>query len=183
MIKTVNNIINTISDILFNIMIMGDDRVGIFYRVISWIKITLIISPLTYLGDILGLWITDNHTFVTFVILAVLINLILGGIKHKKMNTFNWLVLFKKTGFIVIILICVYSILEMSLIIARQNIITDIFRITLQISTILYPGSKVIRNGYILSNGKYPPDWVMKKVYNFETDGNLKEFMDINKKS
>ena len=41
--------------------------------------------------------------------------------------------------------------------------------------TLFFPASKGIKSIFIISNGEYPPKWMMKKVYNYENDGDLNE--------
>lgn len=74
------------------------------------------------------------------------------------------------------VLLITYVGLEMILIVARKNMVTDAFRVALQVATLMYPLSKVFKNVYILTNGEYPPEWLMKKIYNFNKKGDLKDF-------
>jgi hypothetical protein len=56
------------------------------------------------------------------------------------------------------------------------------FKILIQVVTLLYPVSKVLKNIYILSNKQFPPAFIMDKIYNFEKNGDLKDLFDTDKK-
>jgi len=68
-----------------------------------------------------------------------------------------------------------YTILEMMHLRLGDNLLANGFKITIELSTLLYPGSKVMKNLYILSNKQFPPAFIMERLYNFEKTGNLKD--------
>ena len=76
------------------------------------------------------------------------------------------------------IVIIGYVMLEMLRYTAGDNLAGEIFRILIQISTLLFPISKVLKNIFILSKGKYPPKFFMQRLYNFEKTGDLKDLFD-----
>lgn len=160
-----------ISIITFNILILSDKNNSIDDRLYSFSKLILLSAPVAFIMDIIGGWFTDNSEFSTYVIACILINMVIGGIRHRK--TFSWIQLLIKTGLMFLVLVAVYAGLEMMLKIARDNIITELFRIALQISTLMYPLSKAFKNIFILTNGEHPPAWVMKRFYKFHKDGDL----------
>lgn len=168
----------TITGFTMNIIIIGDGKLHRFERMISWLKVHLIIAPLTFALDSLGIWFTDNKAFVSFIATAVCFNLGVGAYTHwKKANDFQWSVLLLKTAEMLIILITTYTVLEMVLILSENSLMTSLFRVTLQVSTLMYPISKILKNIHIISNGEYPPAWLMRRAYNFQKDGDLKNFI------
>ena len=40
---------------------------------------------------------------------------------------------------------------------------------------------KPLKNIFILSEGEHPPKWLMQRIYNFQNNGDLKEFMSLKK--
>lgn len=100
-----------------------------------------------------------------------------------KKKTFSWLVLIVKTGAMILVTFVTYMILELILIVAGSNILTEGFRAALQVATLLYPASKILKNIFILSNGEYPPEWVMKKLHDFQKNGDLSEFLKQKKEN
>jgi len=42
--------------------------------------------------------------------------------------------------------------------------------------TLLYPVSKAVKHIFILSKGKYPPQWIIAALYQYEKNGKLKDF-------
>ena len=64
---------------------------------------------------------------------------------------------------------------------AGDNMISEGFQILLQVTTLFYPASKGLKSVFVLSNGEYPPKWMMKRVYNFEEEGDLAELFKSKK--
>lgn len=74
-----------------------------------------------------------------------------------------------------------YTMLEIIKLRLGDNILAQGFGTIIEVSTILYPGSKVLKNLYILSNKQFPPAFIMERLYNFEKSGNINDLID-NKK-
>ena len=74
-----------------------------------------------------------------------------------------------------------YIVFEIIISAARPEVVASGFRSALQVATLAYPGAKILKNVHIYSNGEHPPQWIMKKLYNFEKNGDLKAFLETNK--
>lgn len=175
-----NFITKFIESVKFNLIILADDKFEKDERIYSFIKIMSVSGPFAFVLNLMGAWFNDNQVFAIFVIAAIIINAAFGAGMHLKRKSFRFIIFLKKTGIMVAALLLTYVGIEMVLIIAKQNIVTDVFRIALQVTTILYPFSKVFKNVYILTNGEYPPKWIMEKVYNFQSNGDLRKFLENN---
>lgn len=136
------------------------------------------LAPIAFILSGLSLWFNNNQTFFSFIICTLLINIIIGAWKHKRAGTFKWKTFFWKNIEMWFIIILIYPLLEMLSILAGDNFIGEGFKVLIQISTILYPGSKILKNGYILSNRKFPPGFLMERLYKFEKTGNLNELFE-----
>lgn len=53
------------------------------------------------------------------------------------------------------------------------------FRVVLQMTTLIYPLSKILKNIFIISKGEHPPEWIMKRIYNFQENGDLSAFLEV----
>ena len=169
---------DTLVGFSLNIMVIGDTKFSRLERFISWVKVHLILSPLTFVLSSMGIWFDDNKKFTSFLLAVITANILIGAYTHsKKLRNFSWKILMVKTWEMCMMLIVTYAVLEMVILLAADNVLTDLFRITLQVSTMMYPISKVLKNVYIISGGEYPPEWIMKRVYNFEKDGDLRNFI------
>lgn len=167
-------------NVFFKFIFLSDSRVDLAYKTEVWAKMVMSSSIVIFISDWLGIWFQTNKQFATFVLTAIVINAGLGMWKHMKHKTFRWEIFFKKTGLMVAIVILSYVLLEMLVNTAGNNYITDGFKVMIQVSTLFYPSSKALKNIFILSSGEYPPKWLMEKVYNFESDGNLSSFLSSN---
>ena len=82
----------------------------------------------------------------------------------------------------VFIIVAVFISLSLLSIPLDESEMGKIFKRVVQLTTLLYPVSKILKNAFILTNGKYPPQFIMKALYNYEREGKLKDFFDeINK--
>lgn len=161
------------SGLFYKLIFLAEERVSVLSKILIWFEMILSSAVVVYLLDLFNGWFSDNKDFVSFVIITIMINAGLGFWRHKRNNTFNWEEFFKKTGMMILIIILSYILLEMIRSVAGENYVTNAFEALIQVTTLLYPGSKALKSLFILSNGEYPPRWLMTKIYNFENDGNL----------
>lgn len=164
-----------------NLLILGDSNFSNIEKINSWWEVIKRLAPASFILGILGFWFDNNVHFFLGAISFIILNMGLGMVMHWKRKTFNWEDFWKKTLTMSIVIIIAYYVLEVVLSIAGTGVIVSGFRAVLQAATLLYPGSKILKNVFILSRGEYPPEWLMKKVYNFNKNGDLKEFLTTEK--
>lgn len=145
------------------------------------IKLLAAFGPIAFLLETISMWFQNNKEFVTGFIIIVSLNAWLGIKKHRKLKTFNWETFYKKTSLMLMVVIVTYVLLSIIGKFAGDNIISEGFQILLQVTTLFYPASKGLKSIFVLSNGEYPPKWIMNRVYNFEEEGNLGELFKSNK--
>lgn len=138
-------------------------------------------APMAIFLNFIGLWWHDNHQFGMFMMGAMLINLVIGVFFHHRNKSLDIKEMLVKSGEMSVIVIATYTILEMIRYTLGDNMLSEAFRATIQVATILYPGSKIFKNCYLLSNGKFPPKFVMENIYNFEKNGDLRRFINFKK--
>lgn len=171
----IKNLSIMILKFLSKIALLADDQPS------TWEKlkhIALIIStcgPIVWLSEGVTGWYIVNKQFAGFILVCVICNLIIGAWYHYKMGTFKWEELLKKNTLMITVLAFSYTMLEMLRITAGENFAADGFRIIIQLSSLLYPVSKCLKNLYILSNKQFPPAFIMERLYNFEKTGNIKD--------
>lgn len=163
-----------------DIIIASNDDVNIWDRIISAIKSIGTLTPVSLVMSGLGLWFENNLMFFTFTIISILINMGFGGWMHWSKGTFSLETLLYKNIKMTFIVLVSYMMLEfIAQIMGIDNTIGEIFEKTIQIATLLYPVGKVLKNLFILSDGKHPPEFIMKKIYNFQKTGDLKDFIEF----
>lgn len=79
------------------------------------------------------------------------------------------------------VVIVVYILLSIVGKFAGDSIVSECFQILVQVMTLFYPASKALKSIFVLSDEDYPPKWIMKKVYNFEEDGDLGDLFKTTK--
>jgi hypothetical protein len=153
------------------------DKLKYFFQVISTL------GPIVMIFEGLSGWFIENKRFSILIIAALILNLGVGVWYHLKMNSFSWEEFILKNAKMAAILILAYTMLEMIAITAGQNILADGYRTLIQVSTLLWPGGKALKNLYILSNKQFPPAFIMERLYNFEKTGNLNDLFPDQDKS
>jgi len=166
----------------YRLILIVDKKPTWIDRVRYWFEVTPFFSGFCYLLDGIDLWFTTNKQFVTFAIIAVVINIAYGMYYHHKTNTFDYGELLRKASKMIVTIIVSYVLLDMLRVTAGDNIAGEIFKILIQIMTLLYPISKTLKQVYILSNKEFPPEFIMTKLYNFEKNGDLTEFFNTKQK-
>lgn len=159
------------------LILIFDNHISVSDRLINFAKIYILIAPMSLILDSLDLWFKTNKEFATGLTLIIFLNMIIGAISHKIIRKFKWKTLLIRTCETVGVTLVTYIVLEIILGIAGKNAITNLFEVTLQVTTLLYPASKILKNLFIISNGKYPPKWIMQKVYDFQESGDLSQFL------
>jgi len=167
--------------IFFTIILVADEKPTYYEKLIYIFKLLMTFSPIVILLEAFNLWYVNNKQFFSFVLGALLINMFVGAWYHRKMKTFSWELFLKRNALMWAVLIPVYTLLEMLRLTAGDNMIGEGFKVVIQITTLLYPISKALKNFYILSNKQFPPQFIMNKIYNFEKTGDIKEFFNKEK--
>lgn len=163
-----------------DIVVASSDDATLSDRVASWFKSLLTFTPILLIMNGFNVWFEDNVMFFSFTILTIFINMILGGFMHWYRKTFSLEELLIKTIKMIIIILISYMMLEfIAQLIGDKSYIGELFEKTIQVSTLLFPIGKILKNIFILSDGKHPPEFIMKKIYNFQKTGDLKDFIDL----
>lgn len=157
----------------FNVALLFDQNIPKDDRILNFFKTILTFGPIAFILEQLNIWFFTHQGFVVGALILIIFNMILGAIVHARKKDFDWKILLKRTNEMTIILILSYLTLEVIMSVAGSSPVVTVFRITIQVTTLLYPGSKILKNIFIFSKGEYPPEWLMKKIYNFQANGDL----------
>lgn len=158
-------------------MSTGAVKIAFWDRVRYIVETIIHLLPIAVLFKVAGIWFSDNHVFAAFFLWSLLGNMLLGAVTHIRHNTFNWSDFFGKNAIILVSLTITYIFLEMLVLVLSDFPPVNYFEMTLQAMTLMYPISKIIKNIYILSGKKYPPKWLMERIYNFEKTGDLEKLL------
>lgn len=168
---------NSMKKFLAHMMLISEwNHVSVMDR-LKYIWNTFItIAPVAFILDVFNWWFTENKQFGTFLCFSLIINLGVGVWYHIRSRTFVFKVFLFKNFEMIFVVILGYTMLEMLRYTAGDNIAGEVFKISIQIMTLLYPISKATKNIFIITRGKYPPEFIMRKLYNFEKNGDLAKF-------
>lgn len=159
-------------------MLLTEPCVKFSDRLDYYLSIITRLAPVAFILSQINWWFTENQQFGIFMIIALAVNMGVGATFHLVKKSFNWWDFLVRNAFMILAVSVVYIMLEMLRYTAGDNLVGELFKILIQITTLLYPTSKVLKNIHILSRGKYPPAFIMEKLYNFEKNGDLKAFFD-----
>jgi len=168
----------TFFKIYCNLLIFSDGSGDPLQRIESLGRVMMYFAPFAFFIGIMDMWYQDNKAFTLSATGFVFANAIIGAIAHFVRKDFNWEIFLIKTMKMVLIIAGVYFVLELVISPIGDNRITDGFRSAIQVSTLLWPGGKILKNFFIWSGGEHPPKWVMEKVYNFQKNGDLNAFLN-----
>jgi hypothetical protein len=135
-----------------------------------------------FIFGLLNAWYMGNTEFTYAVLIIVFINMVFGGYMHFIKGRFKWETFLKKTMVMVLVIGVSYAVLEMIVSFAGSGAVIQGFRAAIQVATLLYPGAKILKHVFVLSKGEHPPKWIMKKLYNFQENGDLNQFLNTDKK-
>ena len=161
--------------LLCGLLLLTDDTPTYTDKLLYYLYTLTAFAPIVFILDQISTWFSVNRKFVTLVVLVLFINLIVGLWYHIKLQTFSWEEFIVKNCVMIAILLLAYMLLESLVLVVGTNMVAEGFRVAIQVSTLLYPTSKALKNLYILSNKEFPPAFIMDKLYKFEQNGDLAE--------
>ncbi|EHQ41550.1 hypothetical protein [Myroides odoratus] len=172
----------SLQQILTRIALLSEPCVKWSDRLEYYLSIITRLAPVAFILSQINWWFTENQQFGQFMIIALAVNMGVGVVFHLRNKSFSWWDFLVRNAFMILAVSVVYIMLEMLRYTAGDNLVGEAFKVLIQITTLLYPTSKVLKNIHILSRGKYPPEFIMKKLYDFEKNGDLKAFFDSKNK-
>lgn len=167
--------------LLIKILQFGDSGATMLEKAENFSKTGVPIGIISFIIASLTNWYIEYQGFTILVVSFVFINASIGGVMHwKKLGDFSWEQLLLKTSIMILVIALTYFVLEGIISTAGGGNIVNAFRASCQVATLLYPGMKIIKSMFILSNGEHPPQWLMERLYNFKKNGDLKQFLTRN---
>nr|DAN30572.1 MAG TPA: hypothetical protein [Caudoviricetes sp.] len=159
-----------------------DDKIHlrdrIYYFFIAFFKSI----PLLMLYSYFSTWRGNNEFFFAGICFALFLNALVGGVYHFKTGTFDIKDFLVGNTMMIFVISVSYISLAILSIPLDESGIGKMFKMSVQLMTLFYPVSKIVKNVFVLTRGKYPPQFVMKALYNYEREGKLKDFFnDINR--
>jgi len=174
-IHIINNTPTMIQKLFCDIILFADSRPTIVEKARYFFVIISSFTPVVWLIEGISGWYITNHTFANCIFLTVIFNLVVGAWYHFKMGTFSYMQFIFRNSLMIAVILLGYTMLDMLRMTLGNNMLAEGFGTIVQLSTLLYPGSKVMKNLYILSNKQFPPAFIMERLYNFEKSGNIKD--------
>lgn len=153
---------------------------GLIAKIKSTVYLALASSPVAYILEKLLSWSMANQEYLVFVLLAIMVDHILGSIIHGFIlrdfsfrKNLSGLIL--KIGLTVVIGLLFEGVNH---IMKGDNFIKDYLTMVLRLSVFLYPAGSAFMNSAIITKGKFPPIGWMEKIKKFNQDLDLKQFKE-----
>ncbi|WP_228853238.1 phage holin family protein [Aegicerativicinus sediminis] len=136
------------------------------------LKSLLIISApaglIAWLFEKVTSWTIANGDYIVLVLVAIVIDHILGSIFHLQIKDFE----VKKNlkGLVIKISLCIamgFLFEGINHLIAEVSIVKSYLLIVMRLAVFLYPAFSAIKNAYILSGKKFPPPALMERITKF----------------
>jgi len=159
---------------LYSAVILINYDKATWYDKLQYVSTIVVTSaPVVAFLNYCDVWYTTNSEFITWVLIALAFNIGVGWRYHSKMGTFSWKEFFAKNISMFLNVVVVYVLLDLLREAAGDNIVAETFKVLIQVTTLLHPVSKALKNIYVLNKKKFPPSFIMDRLYNFEKTGNI----------
>lgn len=155
-----------------------DDKIHLRDRVYYFFIAFFKSIPLLMLYSYFSTWRGNNEFFFAGICFALFLNALVGGVYHFKTGTFDIKDFLVGNTMMIFVISVSYISLAILSIPLDESGIGKMFKMSVQLMTLFYPVSKIVKNVFVLTKGKYPPQFVMKALYNYEKEGKLKDFFD-----
>lgn len=158
------------------LLMLGTNKGGGIAKFCSILSASIMLSPISFIGEKLYDWRIENEAYMGFVIGAIIVDHILGSMYHAfwkrdfslKKNLLGFLVK-------VIILISMMYLFEgLNTLMAEQSILKDYTKMILRMMVFLYPAGSAFGNTYEMTGKKFPPVGFMDKLKQFSESNNIK---------
>lgn len=155
-----------------------DDKIHLRDRVFYFFVVFFKSVPLLLLYAYFSSDKEQNAIFYAGISVVLMLDMIAGAWYHFKKGDFDFVELLNGSIFkMAIIAIAFISLSILNIPLSRTDV-GRAFEITIQMISLLYPVKDIAKNLFVLSNGKFPPEFFMKALYNYEKSGKLKEFYE-----
>ena len=155
-----------------------DDKIHFRDRVYYFFLAFLKSIPLLMLYSYFSIWKEKNELFFVGISFILFLNMVVGATYHAKAGSFDIKQFLYGNISVMLVISVVYISLSVLSIPLNESETGKMFQSVVQFMTLMYPVSKIVKNIFVLTGGKYPPQFVMKALYNYEKEGKLKDFFD-----
>lgn len=176
LLKAKNKIATWVAPIV--LLYYFDDKIQIRDRIYYFFIAFFKSIPLLMLYSYFSVWREKNELFFVGISFILFLNMVVGAIYHAKAGTFDIKHFLTGNATIMLVITVVYISLSVLSIPINETETGKIFQSVVQFMTLMYPVSKIVKNVFVLTGGKYPPQFIMKALYNYEREGKLKDFFD-----
>ncbi|WP_454945868.1 hypothetical protein [Capnocytophaga granulosa] len=176
LLKAKNKIATWVAPIV--LLYYFDDKIQLRDRIYYFFVAFFKSIPLLMLYSYFSVWREKNELFFVGISFILFLNMVVGAIYHAKAGTFDIKHFLTGNATIMLVITVVYISLSVLSIPINETETGKIFQSVVQFMTLMYPVSKIVKNVFVLTGGKYPPQFIMKALYNYEREGKLKDFFD-----
>ena len=155
-----------------------DDKIHIRDRIYYFFIAFFKSIPLLMLYSYFTVWKEKNELFFVVISFILFLNMVVGATYHAKAGSFDIKQFLYGNISVMLVISVVYISLSVLSIPLNESEMGKMFQSVLQFMTLMYPVSKIVKNVFVLTGGKYPPQFIMKALYNYEREGKLKDFFD-----
>lgn len=155
-----------------------DDKIHIRDRIYYFFIAFFKSIPLLMLYSYFTVWKEKNELFFVGISFILFLNMVVGATYHAKAGSFDIKQFLYGNISVMLVISVVYISLSVLSIPLNESEMGKMFQSVLQFMTLMYPVSKIVKNVFVLTGGKYPPQFIMKALYNYEREGKLKDFFD-----
>jgi phage-related holin len=141
----------------------------------------LLFSPVAYFLTLINKYILTDVSFLEILVLLLITDFVLGVVKHIKLHTFDFKEMYVK--FLVKMLVSIAGMVIANMFgIFLANYknpeAVNYIASTCQLMNFFYVGGSAVGSIFILSNKKFPPSMVMKRIKKYNETGKVTSFTE-----
>ena len=141
----------------------------------------LLFSPVAYFVSLVHKYILTDISFLEILVLLLITDFALGVVKHIKLHTFDFKEMYVKFLLKMLVSIAGMVIANMFGIFLthyKNPEVVNYITLTCQLMNFFYVGGSAVGSIFILSNRKFPPHVVMKRIKKYNETGKMSSFTE-----
>lgn len=130
--------------------------------------------------------IVGDEIFVIIWAWTIIIDVLLGMLKHWKLKDFDFTELF--IGFVIKMIVSALGMMTFNLMcsipgIAKMELVASGLRLAGQVACFIYVGGSAFKSCYVISDKRFPPEGFMKRMKNFNQSFNVSDITEGKKET
>lgn len=148
------------------------------------IGLAMAFSPFTFIADSVLHWGINNQVYISFVLGAIVVDYILGSIKHLAIDR-DFSIRKNINGILIKLGLAVsmgFLFEGVNYLVVHESMLKTYLTIVLRLVLFLYPAGSAFMNSHAITDGAFPPIGWIEKITKFNKNLDIKDFNGGNRR-